>query len=84
MLFPECGVEQAVPAPTCCRRTEHESGKHKSDFPNSSLSKDCGHVPHKGDERRIGSTASRRQPRLPHASAFSRFTYTSLKAVVSC
>ena len=34
-LHPVAAAGQAEPAPDCCRRIEHEFGKHRLDFPNS-------------------------------------------------
>ena len=77
------GGRQAEPAPTCCRRTEHESVGHKSEPPDSSRVEDSGILPHKGNGRKARAPASRRNPCLHRLRAL-RGNHTAPEAVVSC
>ena len=57
-----CRLGRAVPAPTCCRRMEHESLGHRLEPQDSPWSKDSEVTPHKSDERRAESIAPFRNP----------------------
>ena len=57
-----CRLGRAVPAPTCCRRMEHESLGHRLEPQDSPWSEDFEVTPHKSGERRAESTAPFRNP----------------------